>query len=153
MSANTIDLLQMIRLQALHDKLHPDEDATYRKIFRWYSKTFHTPLYLVAELPLLEVLQCYFDNMFEEMEPEHLEYEIEQSLKTPEQIAAEKAEKISSLDKLQKEDDDFFNQVSAEAGKLLAPQINQGPGIVAPDKSGELPPSFTFAFDESDLPK
>lgn len=58
------------RLIALNTVLHPDTDPDYelRRIFRWFSKTFNTPLAQVYGLPLDEVLQHYYEARYEELE-------------------------------------------------------------------------------------
>jgi hypothetical protein len=45
----------------------------YRRIFRWYSKAFSTPLHEVDALPLDDVLLAYWEERFEEMEDKDLE--------------------------------------------------------------------------------
>jgi hypothetical protein len=62
-----VNLVRVVQLSALRQILAPDEgDAEYRlrQIFRWYSKTFHTPLDEVAALPLVDVLQHYYDSSY-----------------------------------------------------------------------------------------
>lgn len=62
------DFLQSLQIVALEAVLRPDWEATYRYISRWYSTTFHTPLHLVDDLPIAEVLQHYFEAAYERMD-------------------------------------------------------------------------------------
>ena len=62
-----------IRAQALLAVLKPDQDYEVRRILRWYSKTFFTPLPVVEEMPFDDVLRDYFECHFEEMEEDALE--------------------------------------------------------------------------------
>jgi hypothetical protein len=62
---------------ALANVADPDSDYIYRKICRWYSKTFYTPLHTVLnELTFSHVLQAYFEEGFEKMEDEDLKDEM-----------------------------------------------------------------------------
>jgi hypothetical protein len=47
--------------------MDPDAEYNLRCIFRWYSKTFHTPLHVVPELPLMSVLQAFHEERYREM--------------------------------------------------------------------------------------
>lgn len=51
-------------------KIEPDGDYFLRRIFRWYSKTFATPLSDVYELPLEDILMHYWESQYEDMEDE-----------------------------------------------------------------------------------
>ena len=53
-----IRAMQQIALAAV---LSPDVDAVYRRIYRWYSKNFHTPLHEVMKLSEHDVLLAYFE--------------------------------------------------------------------------------------------
>lgn len=57
-----------IRTVALRDVLDgADPDYVRRFQFRWYSKTFAVPLPDVADLPLQDVLQAFWEERYEEM--------------------------------------------------------------------------------------
>jgi hypothetical protein len=79
-----MDLLKALQLQALgHVLLDPEkrkDSREYREywlrhIFRWYSKTFHTPLHVVDAIPLHDILIAYFEERYEGMNEEQLEEE------------------------------------------------------------------------------
>jgi len=93
-----MDLLASIQFQALRDVYlygkgkESDPEYTLRKMFRWYSKTFHTPLHIVETLPFTDVLQAWWEEKYEEMTPEDLEHEREEILRTPEEL--EEAQRV-----------------------------------------------------------
>ncbi len=55
-----------------------------RKIFRWYSTTFHTPLHEVDDLPLVDVLQAYWEQKLEDAED--IQDEIDAMLESPDDL-------------------------------------------------------------------
>lgn len=73
-----MDLVEAIRLISLRlvvnsqSRKSEDVDPDYelRKIFRWYSKTFCTPLDRVEELPIVDILSAYFEETYEELAAE-----------------------------------------------------------------------------------
>lgn len=77
--------LRILALKAVRD---PDMAAHTRYIHRWYSKTFHTPLHLVAELDPQDVYTAYYEATFEEMSEEERERELAEILETPEEKKA-----------------------------------------------------------------
>jgi len=62
-----VDQLESIQIQALLDVMEGDFLYHYRRICRWFSTTFHTPLAEVDSLPMEYVLQQFFENRFEDM--------------------------------------------------------------------------------------
>jgi hypothetical protein len=73
-----MDRYEAARLMALHAVVSHkkrqndlvDLEYPMRKIFRWYSRTFFTPLHVVDTLPLDDVLQAYWEVQYEEMADE-----------------------------------------------------------------------------------
>jgi len=64
MDAETLQKLQILALKAVEQ---PSWDDFYRKICRWYSKTFHTPLPQVLEMSEMEVLRTYYEEKYDEI--------------------------------------------------------------------------------------
>jgi hypothetical protein len=59
-----IDKIQIIALANVDS---PDSRAEYRRICRWYSTKFYTPLHVVEEdLPIQYVLTHYYETVFSE---------------------------------------------------------------------------------------
>jgi hypothetical protein len=101
-----LDHIRNIRLIALKNVLDkPDDDARWRSIARWYSKTFATPLHEVDYLPQLDVLQAYFEDFYEGAEQERLHTELEDLLQDQDPLnkALDKSSNESDMDKLEKE--------------------------------------------------
>ena len=60
-----LDTFRAIQVLALDSIENLTWDSFYRKVCRWYSKTFSTPLKEVEALPETYVLQHYYENMIE----------------------------------------------------------------------------------------
>lgn len=60
-------LSELIRLNAMHAVVTSDDSYQLREIFRWYSKEYTTPLHIVEELPLEDVLTCYFEDRYKKL--------------------------------------------------------------------------------------
>ena len=82
----------------------PDFDAQWRRVSRWYSKTFATPLHLVDDLPRLDVLQAYYEDLYENLEDDKLHLELEELLKPVDELqkALDKSKGESDMDDLEK---------------------------------------------------
>lgn len=62
-----MDRVTAIEIQALLDAMEGDFLYHYRRICRWYSTTFHTPLPMVEEMSEEDVLRTFFEHKVEEM--------------------------------------------------------------------------------------
>lgn len=63
-----MDVVEAIQFLALKAVIAEDGDFLMRRIARWYSVTFHTPLHLVEELPNEYILTHFFEYSFDKME-------------------------------------------------------------------------------------
>ncbi len=63
-----MDYIDGIRARALLAILRPTLEANFRHIFRWYSKTFHTPLHEVDDLPIEHILLHWYECEYEALE-------------------------------------------------------------------------------------
>lgn len=88
-----MDYFSALRLQALAAIQKPDEAANRRYIYRWYSKTFHTPLHIVEELDPEDVYTAFYESTYEDMTDVERETEIRELLETPEEKAAKRRQK------------------------------------------------------------
>ena len=66
----TLDEVESIQRQALMSVLEPNMEDFIRKICRWYSRAFYTPLHLVERMPLDYVAKHYFEYYYENMDDE-----------------------------------------------------------------------------------
>lgn len=64
-----------------YDQVSPDFDV--RKIFREYSKIFHTPLHVVQTLPIEDVALAWLEEVFESYTVEDLRQEATEMLRDP----------------------------------------------------------------------
>ena len=64
------DIYLLKQTEAISDRLNNSDILFYRKICRWYSRTFFTPLHMVMDgqtIPWDIVLQHYYDNNIERL--------------------------------------------------------------------------------------
>lgn len=96
---------EAIKVNALKSVLKPDSEYFLRKIFRWYSKTFSTPLLDVYDLPLEHVLQEFYEERYEAMDDQAREEELADALETADDIKArmetEDLEKVAEFQLLE----------------------------------------------------
>jgi primosomal protein N' len=143
--------------------------ASYRRICRWYSQKFVTPLHEVEELPTEYILQHFFEYQFEDMgkaERKKLALEMTQT---------EAEAKAKAKDEEDKSDDAFLKKTAKDARKMekkrladLAKQAEATAKMLAaiadkeflpipPEKprgnpkpkANPAPPDFGLSFDES----
>ena len=105
-----MDLYEAIQQQAMLAVVDPDDDAWIRRIFRFYSKNFATPLHLVPQLPLEDVMRAYFEELFSNLDEEDREERVEWLLMTPE----ERRDDRSAEKTLEGRDDAFLANLNAE---------------------------------------
>lgn len=95
----SIEWPRALRILALKEALSPEPSHDYfiRKVFRWYSKTFSTPLHQVYDLPLFDVLQAYYEesyaNLAEEKDTPEFHEQLSNLSKTEAELQKETLEK------------------------------------------------------------
>ena len=94
-----IEWPRALRILALKEALSPEPSHDYfiRKVFRWYSKTFSTPLHQVYDLPLFDVIQAYYEDIYSNLADERDTPEFHEQLsnlsKTDDELEKESLEK------------------------------------------------------------
>lgn len=70
-----------------------DRDGSYlfNKVCREYSKTYHTPLHMVYELPLIDVITAFLEERLDNMEFNHI-YDLFMKNHMPEEFKEEEEE-------------------------------------------------------------
>ena len=142
--------LETARTLALRDVLIPNEEYLISKIFRWYSKTFSTPLADVYDLPLEDVLRVYFEDRNEGMEPEELEMERKIVLESDDQrsrrLAGEDAEDAEIADILKLEREEIKEPVVEKPREM--PKLDLDPNVREADLPAPkiLPPDISMTF-------
>jgi hypothetical protein len=89
---------EALRLTALRDVyfarngLADEHGFNLRRIFRWYSHYFCTPLHVVEALPQIDVVRAYWEQRYEDLDDEQLEDAVRQSAMTESDLRAADAE-------------------------------------------------------------
>lgn len=107
--------IDAIRTKALRSVVKPDMAASLRKVFRWYSEKFATPLHQVDRLPLSDVLTAYFEDMYSNMEEPLLEQELAEMAMTPAERAAAQEEEQNAADDFEAQ---IMRQLAEAEGQL-----------------------------------
>ncbi len=129
--------LQILAAQAVK-KGTPDYFERY--MLRWFSKTFHTPLYLVKEMELEEVLQAFYEEHYAALDDEKLSQELRELLETAEERSARiKAE----------EDEELMVQKMVEQADKQNKKLEQ---VVQPDSKPAFPNQMAVPKD-TELPE
>lgn len=152
-----MDIVRALRLVALRNVLIPDkadEDYGIRRIMRWYSKTFHTPLHVVEDLPLDDILLAYWEEHYEELSDAEL-YQHKEDLFTTEEQRRQARKKVDLADA----DADDFARMVAEEEQQKAEKKTEQKAQSLPQKpveqripeatlpsDFELPPDMHFEF-------
>jgi hypothetical protein len=88
---NASDAIRLIALRDVYYArvgLADEHDYNLRRIFRWYSHHFHTPLHEVESLPITDVVRAYWEQRYENLDDEFLEDAVRQAAMTDEDLAA-----------------------------------------------------------------
>lgn len=151
--------LEDLQALAMREVVVGSNAGFLRSVFRWYSHEFHTPLHLVDELPLEDVLTHYFEYHYNEMTDGQRQLEIERMLMTPEQLKAAKlAEDAEDADAAE------IAKMEGEAGKnievVVDPVLERlnalraalpGPDVNLPASPPALKEEINMTFE--DLPE
>ncbi len=134
-----LDFYKALRVLAFSEARATTSSNAYalRKVLRWYSKTFATPLHVVETLPVDDILQHYYESLYEDMDLEDEARELADLVMT-EKEAAVAAEKLA---KKTAEEDAFVKEVEAEeaARKAKAKTAPKAPAPPKPGRETDLP--------------
>lgn len=146
--SNYIDNIKKIALLSV---LEPDDEAFIRYLYRWFSKSFHTPLPQVEDLPLDYILQHYYETIYEELGPDEKHNLIIYLLETPEEREKRKVSEAKSEEDFLKEieNEAKFQETNPEEYKKQQIALRKK-GLKKPDlgKVLELEPDLKIKFDE-----
>lgn len=134
-----MDMNQAVKLNALNSIKNPDDAYYTRFIFRWYSKTFHTPLHTVPDIPMVDILTAYYEEMYENMEEQDLATEMVRASMSPEEWA-------EKLKREEEEEMQFMDNFMANGGIE---------GVKLPNQKGklaEVPQQDSFSLNFEDVP-
>lgn len=94
----------------------PSVEFQRRKIFMWYSSTFATPLHVVPELPVEDVLEAYYHWHFAEMSDDDLDAEIKDTARAGSAAAAANLDAMQTFEMEREiEDEDTIEEAYARA--------------------------------------
>ena len=102
-----------MRATALAAVVEEPFEYQLRRISRWYSKTFHTPLADVDNIPVEDLIYTYYECMYEDLPPERREEEIEDIFTPPDKRVL----KLDETTERKVSDDDFMKQIQDEEKK------------------------------------
>lgn len=141
-----INSLKATRLLAFRAVDKKEPEYVLRYIMRWYSREFFTPLHVVEELPIDDILTHFFECRYEGMDEHELEEEGEDLRMTPaEALAKEEAEEAAA-----EEDDEFEREAQEEASRQEATKPVTTPARL-PEGEPE-PPAIPVAVMGENLP-
>lgn len=147
-----MDIYKALQLEALGfvmlDPKEAHDEPGYReyfmrRVFRWYSKAFSTPLHQVDDLPMVDVLRAYFEEKFEQMSDEDREAVRAILIETEEERmqreateAAEDAETAKYVEEAKKWEEERQARIAAKKQKLLVEQEKLQPGQLVIETMG-----------------
>lgn len=154
----TVSFVDAIQVLAFRDVLCETAGYRIRRMQRWYSQTFSTPLHVVEhDIPLLNVLQHYFEYQFETADPE----DIAEIKKLILETAVQRADRLRAEDAQTASNEEFHHFLEEEAkraasrpGNPAVPMANiqvAPPGLI-PETTlpstlpKDLPPEIDMKF-------
>ena len=137
---NLSDAIQWLALRDVYfscsDLEGVDPGYELRRVFRWYSRTFATPLHEVQNLPVEDVLRAYFEQKFEEMEDEKLEQLVREVAISPERMREiEREEDRRAVEDLEFEGDAKEESERVGVEKVVMPVRNALEGLLSQVRS------------------
>lgn len=116
-------LVKAIKLLALEAVISPKEDYFLRKVQRWYSRQFYTPLPEVEDLPIQDILLHYFECKYEDLkEADDTSDWINEMIYATE-TAEEKRKREMTEESNEASDEDFLREVMQEEQAKKANKI------------------------------
>jgi len=128
-----LNIFEIAQMQAMRAVVSPTDEDCLRRIFRYYSTTFNTPLHVVSNLPLEDVLLAYFESVYENMSEEDLEEKKEYLLMTEEE--RKEHEEVDKI--IETRDEKFFEQLNADVSS--GENIKRVPGAPPPSPNEGIP--------------
>lgn len=121
-------MLRAIKLEALACVMVKDyapPDFYMRRLARWYSRTFSTPLHEVEQLPTFLIMRAWAEEHYESMEEEERETERQKLIETDEERRHRLAK--DTIDNI--EDDDWFKEIEQEEQAKIAERERREAGL------------------------
>lgn len=147
-----------LRLLSLDEVGRPEPTYPYffRRVFRWYGKTFGMDPKAVEELPLWDVLQHYFEDEYEALSPEDRILAIQELLDLADPKAAEKRREVKTLEDKKFEELDVEAIFKKKAEKAKSNKKSQFEEVKPPADDFPFPEVIKFpdltSLDAEDMP-
>lgn len=144
MNADEINQLKAI---CLDKALNPDFEFVYRRICRWYSKEFSTPLHMVEGMPTETVLRHYFENWFDGLATS----QSPEAVKEIENLKLQMSGTTKHVDEDEEWEEAMLRDIAEEEAKKSnrdAPKPAAAPPSDPPNLE-EIEENFERSFDDS----
>lgn len=122
----------------------PSSSYGLRRLFRWYSEKFHTPLHLVENLPVDYILQHHYEAHAEDLVASENDHDLQEELRELTMTEAMAASAALARDRAAYREFEFDAEVKADVARdakreAAAPKpIRQQPVFSAPE-AGRTP--------------
>lgn len=153
-----MSIAEEVRILALHGVLTDTDDYRYRYVQRWYSKTFHTPLRLVQDIPISEILLHFWECKYEGMDTEDLEEERVLVTEAPEvrkaRIHREQEEKLANetfireLEELSKKNPKKIEDMNLTEPEAVRTKMSLPEPEIGSKKIEIVPPDVKISFNQ-----
>lgn len=153
-----MDQHQALRLLALGSVLSQDPEYRLRRVFRWYSREFHTPLAEVEQAPLDQILLAWYEDQYQRLldDPERGEDHLREECRLLTETDDERRARLAREDEDLASDDEFLKKVEEEVLEKAAPKdVEEFKARLAEDLRAPLGPKKLAPkpLPESTLPK
>jgi hypothetical protein len=147
-----VDHHKAIRIRALAAVRRQDYDYHLRYVFRWYSRSFATPLHVVEALPLDDVLETFFECLYEHMDEHRLEDERRELMETDEEARRRRlAEDIAEAEDLEFQRKTEAEEAAREAAGGPSRQAQAGLREAVQVARQVIPPDMNIHFPAADI--
>lgn len=110
-----MDISRMIQLISMNNVLNQPPDYRLRLLQRWFSKTYYTPLYMVSDMSIEDLLMHYFESTYQDHTEEERQEIIEELLESDEARAERLQREEQLVTKTNKSDDDLIESLKKQS--------------------------------------
>jgi len=140
------------QLRAIEAILTSTDQYFYRKICRWFSETFHTPLLDVYKIPYPKLLQEYYESRLGELDYNDV-YDLASTEYVPELADAYEEENTKFAESLVEEQEETLRLKAERDGKAKEgnkPQSLEKPSTTTPNTidDTERPKELDLNFED-----
>lgn len=120
---NSLSIYQIEQIKAISAFLCKNPDFIYRKICRWYSRSFNTPLKEALKEPITFILQHYYESLLENKTYNEV-FDIAVSDYLPEFVDEKEKEDQAFVEALEREQE---KQLKAKKESKVSQSLNNNP--------------------------